>query len=96
MPPHGGGAGWRRIGAGLVRAPRRWLRAARERVGRLGGRGRGGRIPGEAGQSTVEYTLIIALISVPLGLLVLALVRLLLRVVLTVILQDFTGGPGWT
>lgn len=79
-----------------MRAAHRWLRRGRERVRRLGVRGRGARIPGEAGQSTVEYTLIIALISVPLGLLVLALVRLLLRVVLTVILQDFTGGPGWT
>ena len=51
------------------------------------------RVRAERGQSTVEYVLILALISVPLSLLMLKLVQLIIRVVVQAIVTDFSNGP---
>lgn len=54
---------------------------------------RGDRRDNQSGQSTVEYALLLALISVPLCILVLRLFELLISSVVTAIVADFTNGP---
>ena len=47
----------------------------------------------ERGQSTVEYALIISLISVPLALLILRLLQALFQALIQRIVSDFSEGP---
>lgn len=47
----------------------------------------------EAGQSTLEYALILGLISVPLALLILTGLEWLFRELIRRIVDDFTNGP---
>ncbi len=47
----------------------------------------------EVGQSTLEYALILSLISVPLALLILTGLEWLFRELIRRIVEDFTNGP---
>ena len=62
------------------------LKSARESVRRLVCRGT------ERGQSTVEYALVLVLISVPISLMMLKFLQMVIRIVVTAIVGDFTEG----
>lgn len=82
---------WLRAGGaalllGLPGSLVRWLSWARPRCARsLGG--------DQRGQSTVEYALLLGLISVPLALLILTGLEWLFQELVRRIVDDFTNGP---
>jgi Flp pilus assembly pilin Flp len=83
----------RRLGAGAYRAA--VLTDARWRMLKSGIRERWHRSvrSSEAGQTTLEYALILALISVPLAILILTGLEWLFRQLIQRIVSDFTNGP---
>ena len=84
---------YRQLGTGAYRAA--VLTDARWRMLKadVGERWRRSMRSSEDGQSTLEYALILSLISVPLALLILTGLEWLFRQLIRRIVEDFTNGP---